>query len=178
VGCPQFRAWNQIAAVFAAVLVFLNARVATRPVTNKKRTGAGMMIFTAKDIMSRNFVTLSPEMDVLAAVDRLIRHNISGAPVVDNLGNLVGVLSEIDCMKAAVQASYHGSKAGRVSELMRTAFETVDVDDSIMSIAKKFAAQRHHYYRGYPVMKHNRVVGKIILRDVLKAMSAMSDQRN
>jgi predicted transcriptional regulator len=117
-------------------------------------------------------------MDTLEAVDLLVRHNISGAPVVDNLGNLIGVLSEIDCMKAAVLASYHGSKAGRVSELMRTTFETVDVDDSIMRIAKRFAAQEHYYYRGYPVMKQNRVVGKIILRDVLKAMSAMSGERS
>ncbi len=136
------------------------------------------MISTAKDIMSRNFVTLNPRMDTLEAVDLLVRHNISGAPVVDNLGNLIGVLSEIDCMKAAVLASYHGSKAGRVSELMRTTFETVDVDDSIMRIAKRFAAQEHYYYRGYPVMKQNRVVGKIILRDVLKAMSAMSGERS
>ena len=136
------------------------------------------MIYTAKDIMSRNFVTLSPDMDVLEAVHLLVRHNISGSPVVDKLGSLVGVLSEIDCMKAAVQASYHGSKAGRVSELMRKVFETVDVDDSIMSVAKKFASQQHHYYRGYPVMKQNRVVGKIVLRDVLKAMTDMSDERN
>jgi predicted transcriptional regulator len=145
---------------------------------DRKRTGVNNMIYTAKDIMSRNFVTLSPDMDVLEAVHLLVRHNISGSPVVDKLGNLVGVLSEIDCMKAAVQASYHGSKAGRVSELMRKVFETVDVDDSIMSVAKKFASQQHHYYRGYPVMKQNRVVGKIILRDVLKAMTDMSDERN
>ena len=136
------------------------------------------MISTAKDIMSRNFVTLSPHMDVLEAVDLLVKHNISGAPVVDNLGSLIGVLSEIDCMKAAVLASYHGSKAGRVSELMRTSFDTVEVDDSIMSIAKKLASQRQHYYRGYPVMKHNRVVGKIVLRDVLKAMSVVSRERS
>jgi len=135
------------------------------------------MISTAKDIMSRNFVTLKPDMDILEAVELLVRHNISGAPVVDKLGNLVGVFSEIDCMKAAVQAAYHASKAGRVSELMRTAYETVDVDDSIMGIAKKFADQEHHYYRGYPVMKYNRVVGRIILRDVLKAMADMSTER-
>ncbi len=132
-------------------------------------------IATAKDIMSRNAVTLSPHMDILEAVDALVRHDISGAPVVDQLGNLVGVLSEIDCMQAAVQASYHGSKAGRVSEIMRRTFETVDADDSIMSIAKKFASQDEYYYRGYPVMKHNRVVGRIILRHVLQAMADMSE---
>ncbi len=135
------------------------------------------MIRTAKDIMSRNFVRFSPDMDILEAVELIVRHNISGGPVVDKLGNLAGVLSEIDCMQAAVQASYHASRAGRVKEVMRPPTVIVDVDDSIMSIAKRFASQEHqYYYRGFPVMKHNRVVGRIILRDVLWAMSEMSGE--
>lgn len=135
------------------------------------------MIKTAKDIMSKNFVRFSPDMDILEAVQLIVRHNISGGPVVDKLGNLAGVLSEIDCMQAAVQASYHASRAGRVKEVMRPATVIVDVDDSIMSIAKRFATQDHqYYYRGFPVMKHNRVVGRIILRDVLRAMAEMSGQ--
>jgi predicted transcriptional regulator len=46
-----------------------------------------------------------------------------------------------------------------------------------MSIAKRFASQEHqYYYRGFPVLKHNRVVGRIILRDVLRAMAHMSKE--
>ena len=135
------------------------------------------MIRTAKDIMSRSFVTFSPDMDILEAVDLIVRHNISGGPVVDKLGNLAGVISEIDCMQAAVQASYHASRAGRVREVMRPATVIVDVDDSVMSIARRFATQDHqYYYRGFPVMKNNRVVGRIILRDVLRAMAEMSGE--
>ena len=53
----------------------------------------------------------------------------------------------------------------------------VDIEDSVMSIAKRFASQQHqYYYRGFPVMKNNRVVGRIILRDVLRAMSEMSEE--
>ena len=136
------------------------------------------MISTAKDIMSRNFVRFSPDMDILEAVDLIVRHNISGGPVVDKLGNLVGVISEIDCLRAAVQASYHASRAGRVKEVMRPASVIIDIEDSVMSIAKRFASQEHqYYYRGFPVMKNNRVVGRIILRDVLRAMSEMSEER-
>ncbi len=135
------------------------------------------MIRTAKDIMSRNFVKFSPDMDILEAVDLIVRHNISGGPVVDKLGNLVGILSEIDCMQATVQASYHASRAGRVKEVMRPPSVIIDIDDSVMSIAKRFASQDHtYYYRGFPVLKHNRVVGRIILRDVLRAMAEMSRQ--
>jgi predicted transcriptional regulator len=61
---------------------------------------------------------------------------------------------------------------------MRPASVIIDIEDSVMSIAKRFASQDHqYYYRGFPVMKNNRVVGRIILRDVLRAMSAMSEER-
>lgn len=129
---------------------------------------------TAKDYMSRKFVRLSPDMDVLEAVGQLITHRTSGGFVVDRLGNLVGVLSEIDCMRAAIQAAYHGSRGGRVSEFMRTDTETVDIDEGIMDIAKRFVERDFYYYRGFPVMKNNRVVGRIILRDVLRALQEMS----
>ena len=156
-------------------IAHVESECATRMPDRRNRTGEDRIVYTAKDIMSRNFVSLAPNMDVLEAVDQLVRHNISGAPVVDRLGNLVGVLSEIDCMNAAVQASYHGSGAGKVSEVMRRDFKTVDVDDSIMEIAKKFAGQ--DYYRGFPVMKHNRVVGRIILRHVLQALKNMRHEQ-
>lgn len=134
------------------------------------------MAFTARDYMSRNFVTFSPDMDILEAVDKIVRNNISGGPVVDQLGNLVGILSEIDCVRAALQGSYHESWSGRVSEVMRRDFRTVDIDDSIMHVASMFGTQPNYYYRGMPVMKHNRVVGRIILRDVLRAFKDMAHE--
>jgi len=132
------------------------------------------MAFTARDYMSRKFVTFSPDMDILEAVDQIVQNNISGGPVIDRLGNLVGVLSEIDCGRAALLGAYHGSWSGRVSEVMRQDFRTVDIDDSIMHIASMFGTQDNYYYRGMPVMKHNRVVGRIILRDVLRAFKDMA----
>lgn len=134
------------------------------------------MAYTARDYMSRKFVTFSPDMDILEAVDKIVQNNISGGPVVDQLGNLVGVLSEIDCVRAALQGAYHESWSGRVSEVMRRDFKTVDIDDSIMHVAGMFGVQESYYYRGMPVMKHNRVVGRIILRDVLRAIKDMTHE--
>jgi CBS domain-containing protein len=115
-------------------------------------------------------------MDVLEATDLMVRHGISGGPVVDRTGNLVGVLSEIDCLRQAVEGSYHGSGGGYVHEVMRTEFETVDVDDSIMHVARMLLNMNDFYYRAFPVMKHNRVVGRIMLRDVLGALEGMSQE--
>jgi CBS domain-containing protein len=132
------------------------------------------MSYKARDYMSKNFLTFSPDMDIIEAVSQLVDRNSSGGYVIDKLGNLVGVLSEVDGVKAAIHGGYHASWGGRVADVMRTEIDSVDVDDSIMHVAKMFADSGPHYYRGLPVMKHNRVVGRIILRDVLRALRDMS----
>ena len=58
---------------------------------------------SAKNVMTRVLITLSPEMDVTDAIHELVRNDISGAPVVDAEGNLVGILTERDCLDAFVK---------------------------------------------------------------------------
>ena len=127
-----------------------------------------------RDYMSRNLTRFSPDMDVLEAVGLMVAKGISGGPVVDRLGNLVGVIAEKDCLEAAMQAGYYGSRGGVLRDLMATEFEVADVDDSIMDIARLLQRDGHFYNRGVPVMKSNRVVGNISLRDVLKAFQDMA----
>jgi len=55
-----------------------------------------------KDYMSKRVVTLLPEMEILRAAHVLIRHDISGAPVLDKHATLVGILTERDCMRVAI----------------------------------------------------------------------------
>lgn len=50
----------------------------------------------AKDIMSTTVITLSPTMDILAAAKILMDNHINGAPVVDERGSIVGVLTRDD----------------------------------------------------------------------------------
>ena len=127
-----------------------------------------------KDFMSWPVVTLNPDMDILEAMEVLLEKRISGAPVLDKLGNLVGMLSEKDCMRVALDAGYHGQLGGRVAEYMHPQVETVDADASIIDIASKFL---HHQYRRYPVIQDNRLVGQISRRDVLKALTALTAER-
>jgi CBS domain-containing protein len=132
------------------------------------------MPFTARDYMSRTLIHFPPDMEILEAVGLLVEKGISGGPVIDRLGNLVGVLAESDCLEAAMQAGYHGSRGGRVRDVMCAEFHTVDVDDSIMDIAQMFRGNGATYARGLPVMKSNRVVGNVSLRDVLRAFQDMA----
>jgi predicted transcriptional regulator len=53
--------------------------------------------------------------------------------------------------------------------------KTVDVDDSLMDIARMFR-EESDYYRGFAVMKNNRVVGRIGLRQVLRGLQEMTQE--
>ncbi len=124
-----------------------------------------------KDYMTGKLVTFSPDTDVLDAIHELVRHRIAGAPVVDDNGNLIGMLSELDCLKVALTAGYHGEYGGPVSEFMTPNPKTVEADMSIVDLAARFLESR---FRRYPVVKDNRLVGQISRRDVLRALEMLS----
>ena len=123
-----------------------------------------------REYMAANPVTVTPETPILQAIHTLIEHRISGLPVVDLRGNLVGMLSEADCLPIAVQASYHGELGGHVSEYMSQEVKTVDADDSIVELAERFMRNK---LRRFPVMERQRVVGQISRRDVLRALEVL-----
>ena len=114
-----------------------------------------------KDYMSGRLVTFSPETDVLDAIHELVGHRIAGAPVVDDHGSLIGMLSELDCMKIALTAGYHGEMGGPVADFMTADTQTVDADMSIIDLAQLFLDSG---FRRYPVLQDNRLVGQISRR--------------
>jgi CBS domain-containing protein len=124
-----------------------------------------------KDYMARTLVTFKPDTDVLDAVHTLVKNRIAGAPVVDDEGNLIGMLSELDCLKVALQSGYHSQAGGPVSDYMSKGVVTVDAEMSIVDLAQQFLDSR---FRRYPVMDANRLVGQISRRDVLRALEELS----
>jgi CBS domain-containing protein len=121
--------------------------------------------------MSAGLVTLSPTTSILEAARCLVEKRISGAPVVDQQGNLVGLLSEKDCMRIALQAGYHSDAAGTVEEYMHKEVKTVDAEKNIIDVAMMFIEDD---YRRYPVIKDGRLVGQISRRDVLRALADLT----
>jgi CBS domain-containing protein len=125
----------------------------------------------ARDYMSRHLVTFSPEMEVIHAVNILVEKRISGAPVLDRRGNLIGMLSEKDCMRIALEAGYYGEWGGRVGEYMHSPVVTIDADMPIVEVAQLFAERE---YRRYPVTEDARLVGQISRSDVLRALQEIA----
>ena len=122
---------------------------------------------TVSACMSASLVTLRTDIDVMEAVQILTERGIPGAPVIDEVGNLVGLLTEKDCLEAVLKASYYGEWGGNVSEYMQTNVRTIDAATSIVDAARLFIETS---LRGFPVMDNNRIVGQLNRSDLLRAL--------
>lgn len=121
----------------------------------------------ARDYMSTKLVTLAPETGIHRAMKILLKNRISGAPVLDESGQLVGILSKKDCLKVAFNASYHKEWGGHVSDYMSRNVKTIDAGTDIVEVAQIFLKGP---YRRFPVMSNDRLVGQISRHDVLRAL--------
>ncbi len=118
------------------------------------------------DIMTRDILTFAPGLEINHAVSRLLTRRVSGAPVVDDRGRLLGILTVKDCFKAVLSASYYEGWGGVVSDYMSSPAETMDAELDIVSAAEQFLTSR---YRRFPVIEAGRLVGVISRFDVLRA---------
>ena len=123
---------------------------------------------TVRDHMTTKVVSFTADTDIHKAIRVLLKKHLSGAPVLDEDGRLVGLLSKKDCLRIAFSARYHRQWAGRVAEYMRTEVETVPPDMDIVAAAELFLERA---YRRFPVVEGNRLVGIISRHDVLKALA-------
>jgi len=119
------------------------------------------------DHMSTRLVLLDPEMEIVQAAHVLIRNDISGAPVVDGTGTLVGILTERDIMRVALQAGYYDTPGDLVKDVMTADPKVVGPGESIFDLARRFIEGK---YRRFPVVEDNRLIGMISRRDVMRAL--------
>jgi len=120
------------------------------------------------DYMATELITLSPDMEINKAMKVLLDERISGAPVVDAKGKLVGVLSKKDCLKAALNSSYYQEWGGSVADYMSAEVETLEADMELVQAAERFLAS---HYRRFPVMRDGRLAGQISRADVLHGLT-------
>lgn len=116
-------------------------------------------------------VRVTPDMNVYDASRKILDAKASGATVVSEAGDLVGVLSELDCLRALVTSVYNGSDPGGalVSEIMTGNVDTADAEDDVMSVAASMVSNKR---RRRPVIRDGQLVGQISCRQILRAVTA------
>ena len=125
-----------------------------------------MRSMKVKDYMATKLVTFAPDLNVVEAMNQILNSGITAAPVVDESGSLVGILSEVDLMPVVIQDSYYDEPLGIVSDYMKTPVDTVDPNLDIYTLAERFI---HEHRRRYPVVDAGKLVGQVSRRDVLRA---------
>ncbi len=123
-----------------------------------------------RDFMTKDLVVFTPEMDIYAAIDALVKSEISGAPIVDGEGKLVGIISQKDCLRTLANGVFHDAPAGPVSEYMTEAVMSIGPDMDIFTVADLFL---NNVYRRIPVVENDIVIGQISRRDILRAIQHM-----
>lgn len=111
-------------------------------------------------------MTFKPEDSVIDALRKLIKSGRSGAPVVDNEGRLVGILSEIDCLKEALMGGYYQEAGDRVADHMTSNPDSVQQSDDIIRAGDLFLRGR----RRLPVLDGEKLVGIITRKDFGRAL--------
>jgi len=118
----------------------------------------------ARHIMTDTVITAKEDMVVTDVIKLLLRWHISGLPVVDDEGMLLGIITEHDVMNFALSGDAADTKA---REVMIKQVETYSPDTPVAEIINYFAARR---IRRAPVVEEGKVVGIISRRDIIREM--------
>jgi CBS domain-containing protein len=147
----------------------------------------------AKDVMTRHVVTIAPNASILEALRLMLEHKISGLPVVDEKGNLAGIVTEGDFLRraetgterkrsrwfeflvgpGALAADYVRSHARRVDEVMTTDIHTITEDaplDDVVALMEK------HRIKRLPVMRGGELVRIVSRANLLHALAAIAGE--
>lgn len=121
------------------------------------------------DYMATKLITFNANQPITDVIDSLLTNRISGAPVVNDNGELVGVISEGDCLKEIVASKYHNLPftSGKIKDYMTVNPITIDPETNIFEAARNFLNSK---VRRFPVVKDKTLIGQISQKDIMRAV--------
>jgi CBS domain-containing protein len=124
------------------------------------------------EFMDQVVPTIGPDMQIMKAVDYLLRHRVTGVPVVDSDGSLLGIITETDLLKLVTEGIQGQPPTdATVSEYMSTDVVTVPPTMDIYYVAGIFLKNK---FRRLPVVEDGKIVGAITRFDLLRVVQALS----
>ena len=126
-------------------------------------------LILVSDYMTTKIISFKEEQSIEEVIEALIKNRISGGPVVNEKNELIGIISEGDCMKQISESRYYNmpiDKKRTVGKAMVREVETIDGNMNIFDAANKFVESK---LRRFPIIKDGKLIGQISQKDVLKA---------
>ena len=116
-------------------------------------------------------ITFRPEQNIMDAIRLMLKHKITGAPVLNADGDMIGMISEKDCLKVIVNSAYYNDMPGKVEDYMTTSLTTVSVDKNVEEVAEMFI---NSHFKRFPVVdKEGNLMGQVSRYDILRASQDM-----
>jgi|TARA_B110000879_G_scaffold189342_1_gene252742 CBS domain-containing protein len=134
--------------------------------TNQGKIGAQILV---SDYMTTNLITFKSDDSLDHVIEQLITYNISGGPVVNDKNELIGIISETDCIKHISESKYYNMPSdtnNTVGKYMVKDVDTIDKNMNIFDAAFKFISSHR---RRFPVTEKGKLIGQLSQKDVLKA---------
>lgn len=131
-----------------------------------EKVDSGPMLVS--DYMKTDLITFYRDQTIFEVMELLTKHGISGGCVVNEKNELLGVISEGDCMKHISDSRYYNMPMEnyKVENRMTCNVTTIDANMNVLDAAKKFI---EHKFRRFPIVQDGKLIGQISQQDVLKA---------
>jgi CBS domain-containing protein len=118
--------------------------------------------------MKLKLITFSPDQNINEVMETILKQRITGGPVTDQNGNLIGIISDTDLMQVIGDSRYHNMPIGdrKVADYMSKQVATIDAEADIFDAAARFLKTGH---RRFPVIENGKLIGQISRMDVIIA---------
>ncbi len=132
-------------------------------------------LFKVSDFMTKDLITFKANQTVEEVINTLIKHKISGGPVVNDKNELIGIISEGDCIKQISESRYHNMPVSddSIERYMAKDIETIDGNLNVLDAAKQFLDSKR---RRFPIVEDGKLIGQISQKDILKAALKLKGQ--
>lgn len=127
---------------------------------------------SVKEYMTRKLITFKEDTDINVAIKSLLDNKITGAPVLDNNGHVVGLIDDKDCLKVLFGNVYNQlPTTNSVSDYMSNVMKFISIDQNIMDVALIFVSSP--FKRLIVTDNNNKLVGQISRCDILRAINEL-----
>ncbi|HIG89453.1 MAG: CBS domain-containing protein [Flavobacteriaceae bacterium] len=135
---------------------------------SKKIVRKSLQNILVKDYMSKEVITFHKSDSIFEVKRILLEKKISGAPIIDKSGKLIGIISETDLMKQIVDSRYYNMPMSKttVSKYMTENVDSISPNETIFDAAEKFLRLKR---KRFPVIVSNKILGIISRVDIIAA---------
>ena len=126
------------------------------------------------EYMTRKLITFKPETKITEVIDSMLKNRFTGAPVMNDKNELVGLIDDKDCLNVLIGNAYYNHPAveDTVADYMSNVMKTISAHDDIVSVANMFLETK--YKRLLVLDDDGKLVGQISRRDILTAIKDLN----